>query len=690
MDSFSEFLKNQGSRGSSNLSGMPSFSDFLKTSPLIQSKPSFFNRALNATTNTLTNFGQKINDYTNVSTDLVPAFGNKIVEAIKHPIQTTQKVFSQFSEPLISGEQKAGEALYGLATTLKPTATGTGIVDLTNPEIIAHTANLISGLAESAFSPLTGLFKIAEKTPVLKNVADAINVPFTATGLAGSFATGKVIDWIPESILSKESKDIIKAPLQNVVSLAAQVYLGGKIMDKVSEFAKEGKPITPEDAQTIVDNLPPPPDGGGGGPISTSTPLPTFSEFLNQREGSGTRVPSNSTSVYKEPGALAQEPSFQTSIVKSEGFLGSNDNRYTSPSHLMNLNDLSIQDKISTIRENSQRSVEPLSVDIQKATGIRPEIRVKSESSLASKISRYEQKGRLASEISDGLAGKIETRFEDINTQIDNIKKNFKVLESENYFKEPNDWGYKGVNIRIELPNGLPAEIQIHTPESWKATQAIHKLYEKWRDIDPSKLTQEQIDARLADRQQSLKISEEVNPSQKTSGVALSIEQNTIEKGLTKDLGGLAGYDPITIKEQSRLVAELMKSNLEDAKKMIKGEMNLPDNLRGAALIKGMEDYAISKGDISLLKDLADSPLVSETSRHAQELRLLAERNPESPVSIMKAVKDARERAVETKTGKKVSQQKKEIINEIKTEMKKNKPTRQSWESFIENIKCNY
>lgn len=182
---------------------------------------------------------------------------------------------------------------------------------------------------------------------------------------------------------------------------------------------------------------------------------------------------------------------------------------------------------------------------------------------------------------------------------------------------------------------------------------------------------------------------EEPSTARKQSKVASSIESKALEEGMIKQgFNEVAGYDPVTVKGQAELVSKLLKENLEKAKKMIRGEEPVPENIREAALIKGLEDYAMERGDINLARDLARSPLAAETSRHAQELRLLAERNPDSAVTAMREVKAAREAALEKRTGKTVEKAKAEEIKKIKDEVAKKAPTKQSWESFIESIKC--
>lgn len=172
------------------------------------------------------------------------------------------------------------------------------------------------------------------------------------------------------------------------------------------------------------------------------------------------------------------------------------------------------------------------------------------------------------------------------------------------------------------------------------------------------------------------------------SKVAQSIETKAVEQGLTNGFSEVAGYDPITIKDQAEKAAHLMNTDIQKATQMVKGEIPMESGLRGEMLIKAMEDYAQSKNDVRLLMDISNSPLVSETSAHAQAMRLLAERNPDSAVAKMREIKQEREKALERKTGKKVSQAQKETTEEIKQAVKKSAPTKEDWNSFVDSIIC--
>jgi hypothetical protein len=108
-------------------------------------------------------------------------------------------------------------------------------------------------------------------------------------------------------------------------------------------------------------------------------------------------------------------------------------------------------------------------------------------------------------------------------------------------------------------------------------------------------------------------------------------------------------------------------------------------------VIKAMEDYAMNNNDGKLALDIAKSPLTSETSVHAQEMRTLAERNPESAVSKIRELQKSRQNSIEKRSKKSVSTLKKEGVDEIRKEIKKHIPkTKESWSDFIKSIECGY
>ena len=185
-------------------------------------------------------------------------------------------------------------------------------------------------------------------------------------------------------------------------------------------------------------------------------------------------------------------PSF-TKTLSPEG--ASKSILYVRPSQLYNLadNDLSIYINYSKVKRISQANEKAFANDLGKATGLQPDVRIKKESSFYGKIKRYEIEDKKPATISDNLGGRIIVRETEIPNQIKNIENNFKETKTKDFFKNPTDWGYRGINIKVKLPNGLPAEVQIHTPWSLEIANKIHPYYEKWRNLDLDKLSTNEI-----------------------------------------------------------------------------------------------------------------------------------------------------------------------------------------------------
>lgn len=178
-------------------------------------------------------------------------------------------------------------------------------------------------------------------------------------------------------------------------------------------------------------------------------------------------------------------------------------------------------------------------------------------------------------------------------------------------------------------------------------------------------------------------------PEPKTpSKIGQSIERKAIEDNLTKGFEGVAGYDKITIADQARRASDLVNKDFELARKVVRGEEPLPANLRGTALITAMEQRIKKTGDAELAYELANSPLVSRTSAAAQELRLAAERQPDSLALKLRELRQIREDAVKKRTGQDVDTAIKKEVGKIKEETKKTIPKREDWSSFIDSIQC--
>ena len=175
-------------------------------------------------------------------------------------------------------------------------------------------------------------------------------------------------------------------------------------------------------------------------------------------------------------------------------------------------------------------------------------------------------------------------------------------------------------------------------------------------------------------------------PVTKPSKIAKSIETKSVEAKLTKGFEHLAEYTPVTIKAQAKHATELVNTDLEKARSIIRGETPLPDNVKGVSLITAMEEHILKYPDAELAYELANSPLVSGTSTAAQELRLAAERVPDSLAAKLQEVKQAKRQAMEKRYNKKAPEAIKEEVVKIKKEI--NVPDKYDWGAFIQKLEC--
>lgn len=169
------------------------------------------------------------------------------------------------------------------------------------------------------------------------------------------------------------------------------------------------------------------------------------------------------------------------------------------------------------------------------------------------------------------------------------------------------------------------------------------------------------------------------------------IAQEFVEQKLNDAYSGLAEYDKINKKDQARRASELINTDLDKAMRIIKGEESLPEGMRAGALLMGMREFL--KKDAShpeLEFEFLNSKLMSETSIHAQELGLLAERLPDSPEARSQELKRARRTQAEKtlRQGETLDQVTKKARNELKEKIKESRPKKEDWSSFINSIKC--
>lgn len=178
-------------------------------------------------------------------------------------------------------------------------------------------------------------------------------------------------------------------------------------------------------------------------------------------------------------------------------------------------------------------------------------------------------------------------------------------------------------------------------------------------------------------------------PETKTSGSAVNAESRAVEKGLVKEFKDKAQYKGASYKEEAANAVKLVKENPEEAHAIAMGEKPGNNTVHEVAVAKALENKALQEGDVETLLRLSQSPRHSVTSEAAQRLGAEGFEQEGSVVKNLAKLRKARELAVEKKTGKTVSKATSEEIIAIRAaKAKVPKQTKETFESFVDSLKC--
>lgn len=178
------------------------------------------------------------------------------------------------------------------------------------------------------------------------------------------------------------------------------------------------------------------------------------------------------------------------------------------------------------------------------------------------------------------------------------------------------------------------------------------------------------------------------SPETKTSGIARSIEQKAKDAGLTKGFEKKAQFETINHADQAQRAKDLISSGIDNARAVVRGEAELPDGLKGTALINEMENYMKIHPSGEMAEELANSPLVTAGSEAAQEMGLMAEREPDSAMSKIQELK--RNLVKRAGGSQKVAAARTKIVRELKEATTKVNLSKEdlSWDKFLKSIEC--
>lgn len=276
------------------------------------------------------------------------------------------------------------------------------------------------------------------------------------------------------------------------------------------------------------------------------------------------------------------------------------------------------------------------------------------------------------------LTDKLNKQLEDGAEQLSKINK-FKIINEINMTK-------KNINfIKEDLPNlqmgeAHDAQSNIEDLES-NLVNLARKLREQLQSLENEggSYAINQVVKENSDTEELVK--RLADQTFGTSKIGKSIEQKAKDAGTKEGFDKTAQYRPTTFEEQEKLASKEIK-DIDSARAIIRGEKPLPKDLEGVALIAEMEKHLKEHPDAEIAYELANSPLVTETSEQARGLSVARMREQDSF-----AQKIAELKSKKLQMSKEVA---KDLPKRAREEMNKVNLSKEdlNLDKFLDEIKC--
>jgi hypothetical protein len=206
------------------------------------------------------------------------------------------------------------------------------------------------------------------------------------------------------------------------------------------------------------------------------------------------------------------------------------------------------------------------------------------------------------------------------------------------------------------------------------ATQKENEIYNEWKEVI---VAQEQLARIIEVPREQLPVGEgKVKVSRLEARVKKALDDTSPE---TIEKLGLTTYNQMVRKETIKQAVEYVTSNPEEAIKVLTGDAQAPKGLPRNSIYVAMENMA--KDDLELARKLA----TLSSTRYGQEINILKEIDPNSPVKRINDIIQIKEESFQKKyKGQTVKSVKDKVVRQIKDSVKK--VDKYDWNKFIDSI----
>lgn len=628
-------------------------------------------------------------------------------DAILHPLKTLNTI--------VDNAKKGADAVLQNALTATAQAwengieAQKGIIPFNDPKSTASILNLFTSMAGVALFSVSEPFSIATHLPVIKPVAEAVGVVFDKAGKIVSFGADKALDAaVQTGVMKQSTANILRKPIEDVASLAGQIILGGYVYGKVTGLTEAKGGVSAADGAKIAKDAQAKAEELNKAPL----PKPTLTDIASKPD-EAMKVPAKMADIKtgengktlsdmaEKVGLVPKEKAIKSGIVKpkektvEKGVVKPTEKPSSVPKELQPLAEEAKKYKSA---EEFVKGIQEKTIDLP-TDFVNQFVRSRGGRSIGENISSLEKgfdrakpidlvvNGDGTASLGDGNGRALAAKYlgmKDVPVRI-TVNNNFSIKD----FPESKSFSL------TDFYNKSTKEAQPKITKTKKTNSEITQPKVRYaKQLKPIEGTGKTRVRGLSEGVESKAIAS--TPSRLPSFApeeAKGIERSQVASKLTDIFGELPTYKTMDVADQGAKAVDLFEKDPESAKQIAYGAKASPKGLTPEAVYVAVEQHAIENQDIQTLKELANSRLTQEATTMGQRIRMLAERNPERPTDAIRAVQEARVKAVQDKIGEPIEKATKKIVEQeapkIKDAIEKAKSTRKiSWAEFAESIKC--
>jgi hypothetical protein len=172
------------------------------------------------------------------------------------------------------------------------------------------------------------------------------------------------------------------------------------------------------------------------------------------------------------------------------------------------------------------------------------------------------------------------------------------------------------------------------------------------------------------------------------SGPAIQARAKAIENGLNEDFSDVATYTKRSVKEEVAKIIDKAETNYDDVYKMAIGAKKSANQIENSAAYHYVMNKAGAEGDFDTQRLLSMSKRNIEVSMAGQKLGAEAYlANPNDPAKAMADITKIREKLAAKRTNTNIKKAVSADVEKISKSIKP--PSKQTWGSFVESLRCN-